>query len=73
MKRLVGSDYASALVLGAIGGVVVVVTEASVGATYLIAFALVAIGLGPEFIRLRRETHKARSNRRGKHAGAAGK
>jgi hypothetical protein len=64
MKRLVRSDYASALMLGAIGGVIVGLTDASAAVTYLIAFALGAIGLGPEYVRLRRKTHGTRSSRR---------
>lgn len=44
MKRLVRSDVVVACVLGAIGGVIVGLTEASVGATYAIAFGLGAFG-----------------------------
>jgi hypothetical protein len=44
MKCLVRSDVFVACVFGAIGGVLVGLTNAGVGATYAIAFGLGAIG-----------------------------
>jgi hypothetical protein len=52
---------ARAWTLGSIGGLIVGFTHASAGATYLISFGLLAIGLGillgPERVRLWREMH----------------
>lgn len=67
MKRFVLSEAGQAWTLGAIGGLIVGFTHASVGATYLIAFGLLAIGLGillgPERVRLWREMHGSSSAR----------
>lgn len=77
MRRFVRSDAFIALTLGAVGGALIGITHATGGAAYLIALVFGAIVYGitvaPEQVRLWRETHGTRSNRRRKHAGAAGK
>jgi hypothetical protein len=63
MKRFVLSDAGSAWTLGAIGGVIVAVTDASAGVTYLLAVCLGAIGMaimfGPDRARRSREKRNA--------------
>lgn len=53
--------------LGAIGGLIVGLTDAGTGATYLITLGLGAIGLGigfgPDRLRLWREMHDPKSPR----------
>lgn len=65
MKRFVLSEAGQAWTLGSIGGLIVGFTHASVGATYLISFGLLAIGLGillgPDRVRLWREMHGSSS------------
>jgi len=61
MKRFVRSEAAVAYALGAVVAIIAAVTQASPGATYLLAFGVGAIGLacflGPDRLRLWREQH----------------
>ena len=67
MKRFVRSDARLAWTLGAIGGLIAGITHASPGATYLIAFGLMAIGMaimfGPDRVQLWREMHGPKGHR----------
>jgi len=67
MRRFVRSDAGVAYTLGIIGGLIVGFTDASVGATYLIAFGLGAIGfaiiIGPDRVQLWREMHGPKGRR----------
>jgi hypothetical protein len=59
MKRFVLSDAGSAYTLGAIGGVIVGLTDGSAGVAYLLAFAFGIVGMvllfGPESVQRWRE------------------
>lgn len=67
MKRLVRSEAGVAWTLGLIGGLIVGLTNASAGATYLIALGLLVIGLGimfgPDRLQLWREMHSPKPRR----------
>ena len=61
MKRVVGSDAGMGVLAGVVSLLVVALTGASAGATYLITLGFsmiaVAIRLGPERMQLWREKH----------------
>jgi hypothetical protein len=67
MKRFVRHEAGLAYMLGAVGGMIVGFTDASAGASYLIAFGLgmvgLAIFLGPDRVQLWREQHGSSSAR----------
>lgn len=69
MKRIVGSDWGLSMAAAVLTLLVVAMTGAGAGATYLIAFGFLAIvigiRLGPERIRLWRAEREASSGRRG--------
>jgi hypothetical protein len=69
MKRIVLSEAGLALTSGSIAGLIIGLIHPSVGVTYLIAFGVIAIGLGiligPELVQLRRERHGSFSTHRG--------
>jgi hypothetical protein len=62
MKRFNYSDYATGAVIATLTLAVVAITDASAGATYLIAVGFlalaIAVRLGPERVQLWREEHE---------------